>query len=678
MSASRKRPKGALRRPFGLLMSCVIMMPSSIGHQDLASLIARQPGVAERGRQHIRTVSTLSAMHTATFSFPRPLGSTIPDAPGYQLASLDPRALDVTGSIRRSDPFYDPFAERAAPPAPVYAFPTVERRLKGDLQVRRAPQPAPKGPRLKPRKTQEHAAPQLSTPATIPAVSQHEPFAIPQKLISEAERMHKRRVAAAEQAAREARAAMLAMRQPAPAEPFMIPQAEIVIAERMQAQRDTAARAAAVPVAEVQVERQDADADLLAAGAAEPFAVPEQDIAAAEQIAADRLAEASVSPDAQPEAVAADQQPAANADVAADPASQPDASEPLAISAELIAEAERIAAEGEAESETPAAVAAAPDDDGMIEAGAGIPVVENDQILTDEEPRDETMAEAAPAQPENPAVEMAKLYFGADSFGAEHGGLEAYAPGEAPTLLPSAKTDPDIKRSALPSPAAKAGDAPAGKSKEVPPAKDGEKVSEANTTIAAKGEVTGAGQRPRTPAERLKLTGASRAKQERCLANAIYFESRGEPERGQKAVAQVVMNRVFSPYYPASVCGVVYQNAHKHNACQFTFACDNVRDVVTEPQAWELAKRIARDTLDGKIWLEDIGKATHYHATYVNPWWVRTMKKHKTVGIHIFYRPKRWGDGSDEPTWDPAVVEATGSIAAPDKSRADAFDKPRG
>lgn len=674
MSASRKRPKGALRRPFGLLMSCVIMMPSSIGHQDLASLIARQPGVAERGRQHIRTVSTLSAMHTATFSFPRPLGSTIPDAPGYQLASLDPRALDVTGSIRRSDPFYDPFAERAAPSAPVYAFPTVERRLKGDLQVRRAPQPAPKGPKLKPRKTREHAAPQLSAPATIPAVSQHEPFAIPQKLISEAERMHKRRMAAAEKAAREARAAMLAIRQPAPAEPFMIPQAEIVIAERMQAQRDAAARVAELPAVPVQVGRHDADADLLMAGAAEPFAISEQDIVAAEQIEAGRLAETSVSPDAQPEALA---QPVPVAEAAAIPAS-PAASEPFAISAELIAEAERIATERETESETPAEVAAAPDDDGMIEAGAGIPVVENDQILTDEEPRDDNTAEAAPAQPENPAVEMAKLYFGADSFGAEHGGLEAYAPGEAPTLLPSTKTDPDIKRSALPSPAPKAGDAPAGKSKEAPPAKDGEKASEANTTIAAKGEVTGEGQRPRTPAERLKLVGASRVKQERCLANAIYFESRGEPERGQKAVAQVVMNRVFSPYYPASVCGVVYQNAHKHNACQFTFACDNVRDVVTEPQAWELAKRIARDTLDGKIWLEDIGKATHYHATYVNPWWVRTMKKHKTVGIHIFYRPKRWGDGSDEPTWDPAVVEATGSIAAPDKSRADAFDKPRG
>ena len=66
-----------------------------------------------------------------------------------------------------------------------------------------------------------------------------------------------------------------------------------------------------------------------------------------------------------------------------------------------------------------------------------------------------------------------------------------------------------------------------------------------------------------------------------------------KPVRGQIAVAQVVMNRVFSPFYPNDVCGVVYQNANRHNACQFTFACDGIPDVVTEPDAWERAKRIA-------------------------------------------------------------------------------------
>jgi spore germination cell wall hydrolase CwlJ-like protein len=617
-------------------MSCVIMMPTNVGHQDLASLIARQPGVAERGRQHIRSVTTLTALHSATFSFPRPLGSTIPDAPGYQLASLDPLALDTTGSVRRqSDPFFDPFAERDRPPAPRYEFPTVDRRLKGDMLVRRdllpaapaAPQPAQQ------RKEQERIAPKISAPQAVPGVSQHEPFAIPQKLVAEAERIAARRLAEQAKAEKAARDAMLAIKPEIQAEPFAVSVAEIAAAERIAATREAEHRIAAAPKA-------DAPQPVAETKPAAPVAYP---------------------------AVTAWAQPA---------------TEMLAVSENLIAESERIAAVRDAGQAKPSDVAAlmppasveapaAEDDTTTIEEGAGIPLVENDRILTDEEPRDDETAEAAPARPDNPAMDMAKIYFGADSFGAAHGGLEAYKPGEAPTLVPHSKIDPDIKLSALTPPA------------ELPDYKRGDdaekdfvsKPGVANETIAPKGEVTGEGKRPRTPAERLGLTDATRGKQERCLTNAIYFESRGEPERGQMAVAQVVMNRVFSPYYPLTVCGVVYQNAHKRNACQFTFACDNVRDVVTEPEAWERAKRISRDILDGKIWLPEIGKATHYHATYVSPWWKRTMTKYKTLGIHIFYRPTRWGDGSDEPTWDPAEVQATGSIGVPDKSHATAFNK---
>ena len=80
--------------------------------------------------------------------------------------------------------------------------------------------------------------------------------------------------------------------------------------------------------------------------------------------------------------------------------------------------------------------------------------------------------------------------------------------------------------------------------------------------------------RMRSPADRLGLAGKPRAKAEKCLADAVYFEARGEPLRGQEAVAQVVMNRVFSGFYPNNVCGVVYQNANRHLACQFTFACE--------------------------------------------------------------------------------------------------------
>ena len=167
--------------------------------------------------------------------------------------------------------------------------------------------------------------------------------------------------------------------------------------------------------------------------------------------------------------------------------------------------------------------------------------------------------------------------------------------------------------------------------------------------------MTGVDQRPDSPAERLGLDGASRAKAEKCLANAVYFEARGEPVRGQIAVAQVVMNRVFSPFYPNDVCDVVYQNANRHNSCQFTFACDGIPDVVTEPDAWERAKRIARDMLDGKLWMPEVAKSTHYHAYWVHPSWVGEMKKMYKLGVHTFYRPRNWGDGADEPSWGDAT-----------------------
>jgi spore germination cell wall hydrolase CwlJ-like protein len=126
--------------------------------------------------------------------------------------------------------------------------------------------------------------------------------------------------------------------------------------------------------------------------------------------------------------------------------------------------------------------------------------------------------------------------------------------------------------------------------------------------------------------------------------------------RGQIAVAQVVMNRVFSPFYPNDVCGVVYQNANRHLACQFTFACDGIPDVVTEPDAWARAQRIAHDMLGGKLWMPEVAKATHYHAYWVHPDWVNEMKKIYKLGVHAFYRPRNWGDGSDEPTWGDAKL----------------------
>jgi hypothetical protein len=170
---------------------------------------------------------------------------------------------------------------------------------------------------------------------------------------------------------------------------------------------------------------------------------------------------------------------------------------------------------------------------------------------------------------------------------------------------------------------------------------------------------------PLSPAQRLELQGKDYDKAEKCLAQAIYFEARNEPARGQQAVAQVVLNRVFSPYYPKDVCSVVYQNAHRHLSCQFTFACDGKPETVNEQGAWARANRIATQTLNAKVWLPEVDKATHYHAAYVRPNWIRDMKVMVRYGLHTFYRPRNWGDGSNEAHWGtPANSVKPATVAA--------------
>ncbi len=144
-------------------------------------------------------------------------------------------------------------------------------------------------------------------------------------------------------------------------------------------------------------------------------------------------------------------------------------------------------------------------------------------------------------------------------------------------------------------------------------------------------------------------------RERRCLATAIYFEARGEPVEGQQAVAQVVMNRVRSPLYPDTICGVVYQGQNRGTGCQFSFTCDRKTDNAKDHPRWELAMSIARDVTAGKVWLDDIGYSSHYHATYVRPVWVRHMNKLKQVGRHIFYRLKKE---------DPYIVEEIANEAA--------------
>ena len=126
-----------------------------------------------------------------------------------------------------------------------------------------------------------------------------------------------------------------------------------------------------------------------------------------------------------------------------------------------------------------------------------------------------------------------------------------------------------------------------------------------------------------------------------CLAEAVYFEARGEPETGQRAVAQVVLNRAASGVYPRSICGVVYQNENRRNACQFSFACDGKPEVKTEKGAWRKAQAVAREVASGEIDTPVLRTATHYHASYVQPVWASKMTRLSKIGLHVFYREDR-------------------------------------
>jgi hypothetical protein len=122
-----------------------------------------------------------------------------------------------------------------------------------------------------------------------------------------------------------------------------------------------------------------------------------------------------------------------------------------------------------------------------------------------------------------------------------------------------------------------------------------------------------------------------------CLARAIYFEARSEPEAGQIAVANVILNRVKSSSYPDTICGVVYEGAHRMNSCQFSFACDGKKDIPTGAKQWAKAKQLASRAMAGDAYVRVVSTATHYHADYVNPRWSGAMKRLIKIGRHIFY-----------------------------------------
>ena len=127
-------------------------------------------------------------------------------------------------------------------------------------------------------------------------------------------------------------------------------------------------------------------------------------------------------------------------------------------------------------------------------------------------------------------------------------------------------------------------------------------------------------------------TGEPLTEQMRCLAGAVYFESRGEPLAGQLAVAQVVINRAEDSRWPASYCGVVYQRA------QFSFVRGGqMPRIPSDSAAWTRAKAIARIAHEG-LWESEAADAVYFHANYVSPRWSRTRTRLTRIDTHIFYR----------------------------------------
>jgi spore germination cell wall hydrolase CwlJ-like protein len=141
------------------------------------------------------------------------------------------------------------------------------------------------------------------------------------------------------------------------------------------------------------------------------------------------------------------------------------------------------------------------------------------------------------------------------------------------------------------------------------------------------------------PVQDTVLTGL--IAEHRCLAEALYYEARGEGARGEKAVAEVVFHRMEAGNFGHSICAVVYEGAG-HHGCQFSFTCNGDLNRPREEAAWQKSEALAAQILTGEERLRNMtGGATHYHAVYVRPFWAPALEKTAHIGRHIFYRPSR-------------------------------------
>lgn len=134
----------------------------------------------------------------------------------------------------------------------------------------------------------------------------------------------------------------------------------------------------------------------------------------------------------------------------------------------------------------------------------------------------------------------------------------------------------------------------------------------------------------------VSASGEDHYRAAQCLTAAIYYEAASEPDQGQRAVAQVVLNRVAHPAFPNTVCGVVYQGSERTTGCQFSFTCDGALARVPSRFFWSRARDVAASALSGYV-EPSVGLATHYHTNAVHPYWAPSLHFITAIGAHRFY-----------------------------------------
>ena len=171
---------------------------------------------------------------------------------------------------------------------------------------------------------------------------------------------------------------------------------------------------------------------------------------------------------------------------------------------------------------------------------------------------------------------------------------------------------------------------------------------------------------------RIDNSGIDRTRALQCLTAAVYYEAASEPDSGQRAVAQVVLNRVAHPAYPDTVCGVVFQGSERRTGCQFSFTCDGSLARAPNRMFWLRAESVAAAALAGYVHAP-AGLATHYHTIHVSPYWAPKLHYLGTIGLHRFYRfggpagqqaTFRFAYGGGEPVAAPHARAATAAAAA--------------